>query len=233
MYDMVQEQIATYEQKLQEELQQQACQALQDEDCPRHPNPAKEKAIRARGEQQARTTLYRYAAVDLTRIDGISAGAARTILTEIGPDLSAFPDREALRELAGPGTPPRGVGREDTAGEEARKGHGSHTRLERPAHGRDLADPFQVRAGRRAAPQGAAQGDADSDLRHRAQAGYAGLPHAALGSGLRRRGEAAYEERHRQRTLTYLKTTAKDLGYQLVPNTAPPATPDTASALAA
>ena len=46
-------------------------------------------------------------------------------------------------------------------------------------------------------------------------------------------GEAAYEERHRQHTLTYLKTTAKDLGYQLVPNTAPPATPDTASALAA
>ncbi len=30
----------------------------------------------------------------------------------------------ALRELAGPGTPPRGVRREDTAGEEARKGHG-------------------------------------------------------------------------------------------------------------
>ena len=46
-------------------------------------------------------------------------------------------------------------------------------------------------------------------------------------------GEAAYEERHRRRTLTYLKTTAKDLGYQLVPNTAPPATPDTASALVA
>ena len=35
-------------------------------------------------------------------------------------------------------------------------------------------------------------------------------------------GEAAYEERYRQRTLAHLKTTAKDLGYQLVPNTAFP-----------
>ncbi len=35
-------------------------------------------------------------------------------------------------------------------------------------------------------------------------------------------GEAAYEERYRQRTLAHLKTTAKDLGYQLVPDTAFP-----------
>ena len=31
-------------------------------------------------------------------------------------------------------------------------------------------------------------------------------------------GEAAYEERHRHRTFAYLETTAKDLGYQLVPS---------------
>ena len=35
LYDAVQEQIATYERKLQEELGQQACEALKDEDCPR------------------------------------------------------------------------------------------------------------------------------------------------------------------------------------------------------
>ena len=76
LYDEVQGQIAAYEQKLQEELEQQDDQALPDEDCPAHPNPAKEKAIRARGEQTVRTTLYRYAGVDLTRIDGISAAGA-------------------------------------------------------------------------------------------------------------------------------------------------------------
>ena len=43
----------TYKQKLQEELEQQDDQALPDEDCPVHPNPAKEKAIRARGSSAA------------------------------------------------------------------------------------------------------------------------------------------------------------------------------------
>ena len=45
-------------------------------------------------------------------------------------------------------------------------------------------------------------------------------------------GEAAYEERYRQRTLAHLKTTAKDLGYQLVPVPASPLTPEPVSALA-
>ena len=43
-------------------------------------------------------------------------------------------------------------------------------------------------------------------------------------------GEAAYEERYRQRTLANLKTSAKDLGYRLVPNTPSPATPEPVSA---
>ncbi len=43
-------------------------------------------------------------------------------------------------------------------------------------------------------------------------------------------GEAAYEQRHRQRTLAYLKTTAKDLGYQLLPDTAQTASRDAVGA---
>ncbi len=43
-------------------------------------------------------------------------------------------------------------------------------------------------------------------------------------------GEAAYEERYRQRTIAHLKTSAKDLGYRLVPNTPSPATPEPVSA---
>src|SRR5678816_4469345 len=49
--------------------------------------PAKEKAIKNRGEQASRTALWRFSGVDLTRIDGISAGAAQVILTEVGFDL--------------------------------------------------------------------------------------------------------------------------------------------------
>ena len=58
---------------------------------PPHPNRAKEKAIKTRGDQPARTTLWRFAGVDLTRIDGIRIGAAKIVLTEVGPNLSAFP----------------------------------------------------------------------------------------------------------------------------------------------
>jgi transposase len=59
-------------------------------EVPAHPNPAKEKAIRARGEQEQRTALYRLAGVDMTRIDGISAGSAEIVIGEIGLDLSRF-----------------------------------------------------------------------------------------------------------------------------------------------
>lgn len=91
IYDALQLEIATYEGRLLQEVE-----ALQppERKClsvPAHPNPSKEKAIKARGEQPARAALWRFAGVDLTRIDGISAGAAQVILTEVGPNLAAFP----------------------------------------------------------------------------------------------------------------------------------------------
>jgi hypothetical protein len=59
---------------------------------PAHPNPTKERAMGKRGEQPMRTALWRLYGVDLTRIDAISTGAAQVALTEVGLDLSAFPD---------------------------------------------------------------------------------------------------------------------------------------------
>ena len=95
LYDTVQESIADYERQLLEELE--ALEALwpeerREEPVPPHPNPKKEQAMRSKGQLDERAALWRVTGVDLTRIDGISTGAARTILTEAGPDLSAFPD---------------------------------------------------------------------------------------------------------------------------------------------
>ncbi len=42
------------------------------------------------GHPRAREALWRSSGVDLTHIDGISAGAAQTILAEVGLELSAF-----------------------------------------------------------------------------------------------------------------------------------------------
>ena len=65
-----------------------------DEEVPPHPNPSKAKAMKRRGEAELRDALVRFAGADLTTIDGLSAQSARVILTEIGPDISAFPSEK-------------------------------------------------------------------------------------------------------------------------------------------
>jgi transposase len=90
-YDALDEMIASYDQRLLEELRALQPPERQDQPVPRHPNASKERAIKARGDQQGRTTLWQFAGVDLTRIDGISTGAAQIILTEVGPNVSSFP----------------------------------------------------------------------------------------------------------------------------------------------
>jgi transposase len=91
LYDAVEKLIASSEARLNT-----AVAALQSEDrkdapVPAHPNPNKEKDIRRHGDQAVRTSLWRFSGVDLTRIDGIRIAAAQTVLTEVGPNLSAFP----------------------------------------------------------------------------------------------------------------------------------------------
>ena len=91
LYDIVDEMIASYDARLLKEIEALQPPDRKREPVPAHPNPTKEKAIRGHGEQPARTTFWRFAGVDLTRIDGIRAGATQVILTEVGPNLSAFP----------------------------------------------------------------------------------------------------------------------------------------------
>lgn len=91
LYDTLGDLIACYEERLHRELAALQPPDRNDRPVPPHPNPTKDKAISKRGEQETRAHLWRFAGVDLTRIDGISAGAALTVLTEVGPDLSAFP----------------------------------------------------------------------------------------------------------------------------------------------
>ena len=91
LFDTIEALIASYQVHLLK-----AMEALQPPDrqkapLPPHPNPTKEKDLRSHGEQPVRAALWRFAGVDLTRIDGLGIGVANTILTEVGHDLSAFP----------------------------------------------------------------------------------------------------------------------------------------------
>jgi transposase len=90
LYDALEALIASYREQLLMQVEALQPPERQTELVPRHPNATKEKAIKARGEQLTRLALWRFAGCDLTRIDGISAGAATVILTEVGPNLSAF-----------------------------------------------------------------------------------------------------------------------------------------------
>jgi transposase len=94
LYDVLDETIASYDKRLLEELAALQPEDRRDQPVPCHPNSAKERAIKGRGDHQGRTLLWRFAGVDLTRIDGISTGAAQIVLTEVGPDVSAFPSEK-------------------------------------------------------------------------------------------------------------------------------------------
>jgi transposase len=90
LYDFIEQQIVGYEARLQAALNDLQPPERADEPVPAHPNPGKEKLMERRGEHALRTALWRLSGVDLTRIDGISAGTATVVITETGPDLTAF-----------------------------------------------------------------------------------------------------------------------------------------------
>jgi transposase len=94
LFDTLTTETATYEARLLKELAALQPLERQHDPVPTHPNPAKENALKRRGEQPARTTLWRFAGADLTRIDGIAADAAQVVLTEVGPNLAAFPSED-------------------------------------------------------------------------------------------------------------------------------------------
>jgi transposase len=94
IFDVLEEQIAAYDARLRQELETLQPPERQDQPVPRHPNAGKEKAIKARGDQPGRLTLWRFSGVDLTRIDGISAGTAQIVLTEIGSSVASFPSED-------------------------------------------------------------------------------------------------------------------------------------------
>ena len=94
LYDLTQRKIAVYEARILEEIRALQPVERRDQPVPPHPNGVKEKTMRRRGDQMMRTELWRFAGVDLTRIDGIGAQAALTLLAEVGLDLTAFPSEK-------------------------------------------------------------------------------------------------------------------------------------------
>jgi transposase len=90
MYDFIVARIEAYEAEIQRILRELS-PATDLGPAPEPSNPRKKKKLRAQGQEPLRQALYGVCAADITRIDGISTGTAEVVLSEMGPDLSAFP----------------------------------------------------------------------------------------------------------------------------------------------
>jgi transposase len=214
IYDSLQTAIADYDRQLLVQLHALQAPERQDQEVPRHPNPAKERSIRGKGHQEARTTFWRFSGVDLSRIDGIGAGAALAILTEIGPNLAAFPDEKHFVSWLRlcPRTPISG----GKPLKKRRNGLGANRiagvlRLAAVALQRSksaLGAEF-----RRIARHKSGAVAVFAIARKLAQLVYRMLRH---GQDYVDIGEEAYEQRSRTRRLAGLNAAAKSLGYTLV-----------------
>jgi transposase len=214
-YDELTAVLAEYDAQLARWMTEQTPAARQTAAIPAHPTPAKAKALARRGEEPLRARLYRWAGVDLTRIDGVGVLAAELILTEIGLDLHAFPDEHRFAAwLRLTPNPARAGGR---LLPRRRNGLGAtrvatvlrlaastlvHSQSALGAYGRRIAR----RKGRAVAIAALA--------RKLAHLIYRALRYGAAYVDI---GAAAYEQRYHAHRLSQLTQTARDLGYSLVP----------------
>jgi transposase len=215
LFDTLESEITSYDARLLRELEALQPPERQEMPVPLHPNPAKEKAIKARGEQQARTTLWRFAGVDLTRIDGISAGVAQVVLTEVGPNLIPFPSEDNF--VSWLRLCPRGP---ISGGKPLKKRRNS-------LGANRIAGVLRMAATSLQRSQSALGASFRRIARHKGGAVAVFATARQLARLIYRMlryghdyvdiGEKAYEHQFERRRLTALTETAKNLGYSLVP----------------
>jgi transposase len=215
LFEAVEKQIRLYEERLLKQVEALASPERQTEPVPKHPNPVKEKDIRCHGEQPTRTVLWRFAGFDLLRINGIGVGAAKTILTEIGLDLTAFPtERHFISWLR---LCPRTAISGGKPIKHKRNGMGASriaAALRMAASALHRTKTALGAAYRRIARIKGASVAIFATARKLAQLVYRML---RFGQDYIDVGEAAYDLRFQMRRLANLKATAKMLGYTLTP----------------
>jgi transposase len=91
MYDVINEQIAEYDEEILRVLKGLELEELAGTEVPSPNKASKARAIRQRGQEPMREALYRLSGVDLTSIDGVGVETAETVISEYGIDLSMFP----------------------------------------------------------------------------------------------------------------------------------------------
>jgi transposase len=214
-YDALEEMIADYEAQIARRLRALQPPERRALSAPAHPKPDKHKVMRRHGEEDQRADLWRLLGADLTRIDGICCATALTIATEIGPDVSTFPDEHHFVSWLrlSPFTPKSGG--KPLRGKKAPKGATYAASALRMAaatlrHSRSALGAAYRRISRRHGPGIATFATA----RTLAKLIYRMLRYGHQYVDI---GADAYEERFKRRRLLNLKSNAHEMGYELVP----------------
>ena len=92
MYDQLCQTVAEYDAEILAYIKTlQPC--VDDAQCALPPlSPSKTREIAKKGQAPMRQALYQLTGFDLTTIDGIGVDVASKVISELGPDFSAFPD---------------------------------------------------------------------------------------------------------------------------------------------
>jgi transposase len=167
----------------------------------------------------ARELLFRMAGVDLTQIEGISETTALVVLSEIGPDLSAFPTEKHFASWLGLCPQHRGSGGKILK-RRVRRGANRAARALRMAaqgchHAKNALGAFYRRIQSRAGGPKALVATA----RKLAERVYRLLRY---GPEYVRQSEQAYEVAYQERLVKSMAKRAAKLGYKLVPSPASP-----------
>lgn len=92
VYDQLSAVIADYDTEILKYIDSLQSPASKDSSAPPPASKGKANKLLKEGKEPFRQALYRMSGIDLTTIDGIGVNTAGVILSELGSDLSPFPD---------------------------------------------------------------------------------------------------------------------------------------------
>lgn len=219
MYDAINERIEDYEREILRKLAEMEREECQGQPVPEVNNKQKAKAIQRRGEEPLRQALYRATGVDLTAIDALGVETANVVISEYGSDLSRFPtEKQFVSHLTlAPHKPISGgkpvKKKKKRGGASSRVAAALRMAALSLKHSETALGAYFRQIARRLGGDVAVFATARK---------LATLIYRQLRWGQRYvdQGAAAYERRYQQARIQRLATTAKELGYQLVPDTA-------------
>ena len=215
MYDTVSSQLAVYEQEIQRRMQELTPSGRKETEVPAVAKPAKQRTIKRRGQEARRQALYRMIGADLTSIDGIGVETAEVIISEYGIDMSKFPSEKEFAKHVGL-VPSRPVSGGKVLKKKARKARKSTRTADVLRNAASALKNSHSAIGsyfRRIARRIDAGVAVFATARKLAEMVYRMLRY---GQAYVDQGQAAYEKQYEATRLRAIKSTAKQLGYDLV-----------------